>query len=169
MSSLVSPGKFLNRNSNYAPSTSIHILSTLNFRVSRRIIWAAGNFVQYTIDYCYSWNSSNLVGTETMLQTRASGVWNPIEARDFTFTPAVGPSQPPIPGVERTGRELQNPPPSTGEVKNGRYYKCTDLYAFMAWTRKILPFVLSLLLSLLLLFVTLPFCFGCYWCLSPPF
>ena len=146
MSSLVSPGKFRNRNSSYAPSTSIHIPSTLNFRVSRYIIWAADNFVQYTIDYCYSWNSSNSVGTETMLQTRASGVWNPVEARDCTFTPAVGPSQPPIPGVQRTGRELQHPPSSTSEVKNERNYKCTDLYAFMARTRRTLPFVLSLLL-----------------------
>jgi len=104
-----------------------------------------------------------------MLQTRGSGVWNSVEARDFTFTPAVGPGQPPIPRVEWTRRELKHTPPSRGEVKKERSCNCTDLYVFMARKGKILPFLLSLLLSSLslsLLFITLPFCYGFYWFLS---
>jgi hypothetical protein len=168
MSSLVPPGKFRNRNSNYAPSTSFHMPSTLshtlNFRVPRRIIWAADNFVQCTTDYCYSWNSRNPVGTETMLQARGFGVWNPVEARDFTFTPAVGPSQPSIPRVERTERELKHPSPSRGEFKNERNYNCTELYVcFHGVDRENCNFFIITIIC------NVAFCFGCYWFLSSSF
>jgi len=52
----------------------VHFIIHLNFRVARRINWDADNFVQHTIDYCCSWNSSNSVGTETMLEARGSVV-----------------------------------------------------------------------------------------------
>jgi hypothetical protein len=50
--------------------------------------------------------------------------------------PALGPSQPPIhwlPGVKRQGREADNSPPFSAEVKNTWSYTSSPPYAFMAW------------------------------------
>jgi hypothetical protein len=46
-----------------------------------------------------------------------------------------------FPVVKRPGPEVNYPPPSSAEVKNEWSYTSTLLYAFMAWTRKTLPFL----------------------------
>jgi hypothetical protein len=38
-----------------------------------------------------------------------------------------------FPGVKRPGREADNSPPSSAEVKNARSYTSTPQYVFVAW------------------------------------
>jgi hypothetical protein len=57
------------------------------------------------------------------------------------FRPALGPTQPPVqwvpgalsPGVKRPGREANQSPPSSVEVKNAWRYTSTPQYGFMTW------------------------------------
>ena len=43
-----------------------------------------------------------------------------------------------FPGVKLSGSEVNQSPPSISEVKNEWSYTSSPLYAFMAWTRKLL-------------------------------
>jgi hypothetical protein len=58
----------------------------------------------------------------------------------ISFRPALGPTQPPIngyqglfpPGVKRQGREANDLPPTSAEVKKTWIYTSTPLYVFMS-------------------------------------
>jgi hypothetical protein len=87
--------------------------------------------------YRESWATTWMIGVLGFDSQRGLGI--------FPFTTvsrtALGHSQPPIQwvpgalslGVKRPGREADNSPPSSVEVKNAWSYTSTPQYVFMAW------------------------------------
>jgi hypothetical protein len=88
-------------------------------------------------------NSVVGIATGYVLDDRGFGVRVPIWSRIFSTSSrlALGPTQPPIqwvpaafpPGVKRQGREADNSPPTSAEVKKTWIYTSTLPYAFMAY------------------------------------
>jgi hypothetical protein len=66
-----------------------------------------------------------------------STVQFPVGARDCSLrvasAPAVGHLQPPPPGVKRPGREADQAPPSSGEVKNAWIYTSTPAHDIIVY------------------------------------
>jgi hypothetical protein len=98
------------------------------------------------------------IGTATgyELDGRGVGVRVPVGAR-FVFIstwsrPILGPTQPPIqwvpgatsPGIKRPGREADQSPPTSAEVKNTSIYTSTPPYVFMAFSFSVLLRLLSI-------------------------
>jgi hypothetical protein len=84
-------------------------------------------------------DSSVGIATGYGLEGREVGVRVPVRSRIF-FSPAIGPTQPPIQwvseavssGIKRPGREADHSPPTSAEVKKTWIYTFTPPHVFMA-------------------------------------
>jgi hypothetical protein len=75
------------------------------------------------------------IATGYGLDYRGVGVRVPLGARNFFLHVDQAGRQPPIqwvPGVKRPGREANNSPPTSAELKKVWIYTTTHPYAFMA-------------------------------------
>ena len=87
-----------------------------------------------------------IFGVVTRLQAGRFGFRIPTKVKDFFLYP----NHPPrfFPAVKWPGNEVNNSPPYSADVKNEWSYISALPYAFIAWTRKNLPFAFAYIFSI---------------------